>query len=157
MAADASDILRAGGEQGPRRNTTMTFRCILVPVDLKHAWSWQSALPTAVEQARANHARLVAMTVVPEIDPDDLKKRPADSEKELHDLVHAQVPEDLEPEVVVRTGSVHRQIRQTAHERGVDLIVMASHHPAWRDYLIGSNAAQVVLHADCSVLVLRQS
>ena len=36
-----------------------------------------------------------------------------------------------------------------------DLIVMASHRPELKDYLIGPNAARVVRHADCSVQVVR--
>lgn len=131
------------------------FKRILVPVDLKHEWSWRGALPLAAKQAQDHGAELIVMTVVPEIDPDDLKRRPRDSEDDLKALLDEHGPEGLTPDAVVRTGSVHRQIRRTAEERGVDLIVMASHHPEWKDYVIGSNAAQVVLHADCSVLVLR--
>jgi nucleotide-binding universal stress UspA family protein len=35
-------------------------------------------------------------------------------------------------------------------------ILMASHRPEVKDYLIGPNAAHVAQHADCSVLVLRR-
>ncbi len=38
---------------------------------------------------------------------------------------------------------------------GQPLVVMAAHDPRITDYLIGSNAAHVVLHAPCSVLVVR--
>ena len=37
-----------------------------------------------------------------------------------------------------------------------DLIVVGSHRPAMRDYLLGTNAARVVRHAHCSVLVARE-
>ncbi len=36
-----------------------------------------------------------------------------------------------------------------------DLIVVGSHRPNWSTYLIGSNAANIVRHAQCSVLVMR--
>ena len=36
-----------------------------------------------------------------------------------------------------------------------DLIVMGSHRPELRDYLLGPNAARVVRHAPCSVVVVR--
>jgi nucleotide-binding universal stress UspA family protein len=36
-----------------------------------------------------------------------------------------------------------------------DLIVMASHKPTVTDYLLGANAAHVVRHAGCSVMVVR--
>jgi nucleotide-binding universal stress UspA family protein len=35
------------------------------------------------------------------------------------------------------------------------MIVMASHRPELKDYLLGPNAARVVRHAECSVLVVR--
>lgn len=109
----------------------MTFRPILVPVDPNQAWSRQTALPTAVAQPRANHARVVVMTVIPESGADDPEKRPPDSERELRGAMHARVPEDPEPQVVAHTASVHRQIRRTAHERRADPIVTACHRPAW--------------------------
>ncbi|HYZ26966.1 MAG TPA: universal stress protein [Geminicoccaceae bacterium] len=36
------------------------------------------------------------------------------------------------------------------------LIVMGSHHPELKDYLLGPNAAKVMRHADCSVTVVRE-
>lgn len=32
---------------------------------------------------------------------------------------------------------------------------MAAHRPALKDYLLGPNAARVVRHSNCSVLVVR--
>jgi hypothetical protein len=42
-----------------------------------------------------------------------------------------------------------------AEEAGADLVVVGSHRPAMKDYLLGTNAARVVRHARCSVLVAR--
>jgi len=56
----------------------------------------------------------------------------------------------------VRVGSIVREILAAAESKGVDLIVMASHRPGMRDYLIGPNAAYVAQRARCSVLVLRK-
>jgi len=42
-----------------------------------------------------------------------------------------------------------------AQEKGVDLIIIASHRPGLQDYFLGSTAAKVVRHAKCSVLVIR--
>jgi nucleotide-binding universal stress UspA family protein len=42
-----------------------------------------------------------------------------------------------------------------AKESAVDLIVVTSHRPQMSTYLLGSNAAKIVRHATCSVLVLR--
>ena len=47
------------------------------------------------------------------------------------------------------------RIIEMVEEKHIDLVVMAAHDPRVTDYLIGSNAAHVVLHAPCSVLVVR--
>lgn len=36
-----------------------------------------------------------------------------------------------------------------------DMVIIASHRPDITTYLLGSNAAAVVRHAECSVLVVR--
>jgi universal stress protein F len=58
-------------------------------------------------------------------------------------------------ELIVRKGSVHRQIVRLAEERDVDLIVMDSANPRVQDYLLGTTASHVVTHAECSVYVVR--
>jgi nucleotide-binding universal stress UspA family protein len=40
-------------------------------------------------------------------------------------------------------------------EAEVDLVVVGSHRPTMKDYLLGTNAARVIRHARCSVLVPR--
>ncbi|MEH0069611.1 universal stress protein [Pannonibacter sp. Pt2-lr] len=56
---------------------------------------------------------------------------------------------------MVRSGSVYHEIIEEARFIKAGLIVMGSHRPGLATYLIGSNAAHVVRHAPCSVLVLR--
>ena len=55
----------------------------------------------------------------------------------------------------VRQGTVYREILAEADAVGADLIVMGSHRPELKDYLLGPNAARVVRHAQTSVLVVR--
>lgn len=55
----------------------------------------------------------------------------------------------------VRTGGPATQILQCAEDTGADLIMIASHRPGLSDYFIGSTAARVVRHAQCSVLISR--
>jgi nucleotide-binding universal stress UspA family protein len=43
-----------------------------------------------------------------------------------------------------------------AEEAEADLVVTGSHRPAMKDYLLGTNAARVLRHARCSVLVARE-
>ena len=55
----------------------------------------------------------------------------------------------------VRFGVIYQEILGFADKISADLIVLESHKPGVADYLLGSNAARVVRHATCSVVVLR--
>ena len=58
-------------------------------------------------------------------------------------------------EARVVMGHAGRTIVEFAKEHEVDLIVMNSHRPGIGDYFLGSTAARVVRHAQCSVHVIR--
>ena len=74
----------------------------------------------------------------------------------LDALVREKLPDDIDLDQIVRQGSIYREILKLARETRSDLIVMASHRPKKTDFLLGMNAAQVVRHAPCSVLVVRE-
>jgi len=140
------------------------YKDILVPIDVAEPSSWRRALPAAVELATTFGARLHVTTVVREADA-ILKaqysrlaydKLIADAEARLASIVADLVPTELAAARSVRQGSVYGEILRAADEIGIDLIVMASHRPEMKDYLIGANAARVVRHATCSVLVVRE-
>jgi len=131
------------------------FKTVLVPIDLDLDISWRKALPTAAELVRQFEGTLHVMTVVPEIDP-NLRVTDKTFKSRFADIVARNVPEDIPANTVMKHGSVHRQIRRVAEAIGADLIVMASHNPRMADYLLGSNAAQVVTHSRSSVLVVRE-
>jgi len=54
-----------------------------------------------------------------------------------------------------RRRQCYAEILGVAEEAGAHLIVVGSHRPAMRDYLLGTNASRVVRHASSSVLVAR--
>lgn len=60
---------------------------------------------------------------------------------------------DLQSELI--KGHSGRAINDYAEKIGADCIVIGSHKPGLRDFLLGSTAARVVRHANCSVHVLR--
>lgn len=141
------------------------FNKILIPIDLVHESSWRKALPLAIREARNNNAQLTVMTVVPELDaaftaaalPRDFNKnRRKEAETKLAELYAREVPDDIKAEQYVGDGNIYRSILKRAEDTGVDLIVMASHRPSLRDYLLGANAARVVRHARCTVMVVRE-
>ncbi len=54
-----------------------------------------------------------------------------------------------------RLGPVYAEVLQEAKDWDADLIIVSSHQPSMATYLLGSNAAKIVRHAECTVLVVR--
>ncbi|MBK1698865.1 universal stress protein [Rhodovibrio salinarum] len=133
------------------------FDKILVPIDTAHESSYKKALPLAAEEARHHGASLTVMTVIPDVEPVRADRiEPEDEQKRLDAILRDYGPTDMQVETVIERGdSVHKTIRAKAEQLGCDLIVMNSHHPELKDYVLGSNASQVVHHAKCSVFVVR--
>ncbi|MCP4314559.1 MAG: universal stress protein [Hyphomicrobiales bacterium] len=88
---------------------------------------------------------------------------PADHEKdmiehttqELHAFTAKHIPEGTRIQHIVAHGSIYEEIIAAADQCEADLIVIGSHRPALKDYLLGPNASRVVRHARQSVLVVR--
>jgi nucleotide-binding universal stress UspA family protein len=140
------------------------FTSILVPIDVAHRSSWEFALPQALELAAGAGARVTALTVVRDLTlmlegvhlPLQLERIVAEARTRLARIAAPFEGGAVSIEQDVRVGSIVHEILAAAESRGVDLIVMASHRPEMRDYLIGPNAAAVAQRARCSVLVLRR-
>jgi nucleotide-binding universal stress UspA family protein len=140
------------------------YKTILLAIDLNEQSSWEKALPVALDQARTGGGKLHIMTVVPDFGmaivgsffPADYEKQAlAEAGKALDEFVNENVPAEIETALSVGHGTIYKEVLAAAETNGVDLIVMASHRPAQSDYLLGPNAARVVRHAICSVLVVR--
>ncbi len=140
------------------------YKNILFPIDLNQESSWQKALPTALEYCKAFGSTLHVMNVVPDFGmsvvgsyfPDDFEQKAVEAAREqLHEFVRQHVPEGVKVQHIVGYGTVYDEILRVANDIKADLIVLASHRPALKDYLIGPNAARVVRHFEGSVLVVR--
>ncbi len=140
------------------------YKTILLAIDMNEPSSWEKALPVALEQANAGGGKLHIMTVVPDFGmaivgsffPADYEKQAlAEADKTLADFIGEKIPGEIETAHSVGHGTIYKEVLVTADDIGADLIVMASHRPAQSDYLLGPNAARVVRHATCSVLVVR--
>jgi nucleotide-binding universal stress UspA family protein len=141
------------------------YRNILVPVDLSDKHSWRKALPTAISLCETFQGKLHLMTVVPEFGlpmvgqffPEGYEaKLRQHAAKQLRDFAAQQVPGEIECRRIVAEGKVYQEIMKAADAIKADLIVMGSHRPELSDYLLGPNAARVVRHAKCSVMVVRE-
>jgi nucleotide-binding universal stress UspA family protein len=140
------------------------FKSIVVPIDIAQPSSWKSAIPEAIALARAGGGVVTVITVVRDIKamlegvqfPFQVEIMMSKARDKLAEIVSAYRDGDVALEEEVRFGGIGHEILETARQRKADLILMASHQPGLRDYLIGPNAAHVAHHANCSVLVLRR-
>jgi nucleotide-binding universal stress UspA family protein len=89
------------------------------------------------------------------VPPDEVGPMLATTSREHVEELARSVPARLLERVQVELGVPWRAICEIAHTNGVDLIVVGSHSYAAVDRLIGTTAAKVVNHAQCSVLVTR--
>jgi nucleotide-binding universal stress UspA family protein len=140
------------------------YKNILLAIDLNDETSCRKPLLSAVELARTFGARLHILTVVREVEA-ILQARAtiayqvivSDLENRIDALIRRADASDLKPNILVTHGvSIYAEILGVAEEAEADLIVVGSHRPAMKDYLLGTNAARVVRHARCSVLVARE-
>ena len=138
------------------------YSSILVPIDLDEPSSWSKAVPAALSLAKCFGARCTLATVV----EDRLAAREAQwssiglrelllkADARLSSLIH-DLRNDAPMETKVGTGSICGGILDLANQVEAGLIVLASHLPAMKDWLIGANASRFVRHSRCSVLVVR--
>lgn len=138
---------------------------ILVPCDVSYEYSaWLNPAITMAWKIAENFGGvLYFLTVVPEnllkgFYPDIHAANIAlEARKSLESIVDNTVPDTSGVELMVREGGIASEIIHAARELPADLIVMASHGPLLRDYLLGSNASHVALHVPCSVYIVRSA
>lgn len=140
------------------------YKHILLAVDLDD--ERQRSMEVAVEYAKAFNSTLHVMTVLPNFGmsmvgsffPKDYEKQMLEKTTEtLHDFVKANIPGEIAVQHIVGIGSVYEEVLRVSDEINSDLIVIGTHRPDMKDYLLGPNAARVSRHAKCSVLIVRES
>lgn len=148
----------------------MKLKKILVCTDFSD--SAKRAVDYAAKLAEANHAKLVVLTVLPDLLLSDeelvmarvnVESIRAESQKQIAaaqaKLVKHMRPaalKKLRPQFVVRDGKAFVEIIRTAKELKADLIVISSHGQSrLAEMLLGSTTERVVQKAPCSVLVVR--
>ena len=139
------------------------FKKILVPVDPAEPGFAEEALSKAAAFARDYGAKIHLMAVCPEVQsfvasqlPEGWQQREIDETTVILDKIGADldVP-DGTVDCHVRMGVVYHEVIEEAEKADCDLVLMTSHKPGFSTYFIGSNAAHIVRHAPCSVMVLR--
>lgn len=138
------------------------YRNILVPVDLDHSASSNEAIATASSLARCFDAKIAVCSVVSDVEaikagewlPISFEQLLFDARTRLEGLV-SNVEGGTNFGVEVAAGTISSGILEIAERISADLIVLASHQPASRDYLLAANAIRVARRASCSVLIAR--
>lgn len=146
----------------------MEIRSILFPTDFSECGNY--ALSYAASLARRFGASIICINVIEPIVPTvgysgmteplpiaDITEQLEDSaERELPKLAECDECAGLDVEELVAHGEAASEIVRVAKERGVDLIVIASHgRTGLGRILFGSTAESVVRHASCPVLVVK--
>ena len=137
---------------------------ILLALDLGDPDSIDRILPVAEDMAAQMGAELHVLSVVPAYSmpivgaffPEGFEKKAiAAARAALSDQLaaHARFPAAIKGHIA--HGSIYEEIIRAADTLDVDLIMLESHRPALKDYLLGPNAARVVRHARQSVYVHR--
>lgn len=135
------------------------YKTILVPIDMAHVAEGGKIVDIAKSHAD-NGAKIILLYVVEEIPNWAASAIPAgiiDKSKEESRQLLETLAESSGPNVEarIRSGHAYNTILDEAEKTGADLVIITSHRPGLQDYLLGSTAAKVVRHANCSVLVVR--
>ena len=134
------------------------FQHILVTVAFDQDHDPSRALATA-RSILGPKGRITVMHVMPSVPSFAIRYMPEGYDAELRDTVRGELDRLAESvpggEGVLHDGDAATEILAYAAGHGVDCIVISSHRPGMRDFLLGSTASRVVRHAHCSVMVLR--
>lgn len=136
---------------------------ILVPVDTTYAdSSWlKRTLETTWDLAQKSGGMLHLVSVIPDnllkgYYPDIYSDSVAsDVTTKLQAIAKDMLPGDARVKLHVHTGGICHEILRVAREINATEIVLASHGPLLKDYVLGSNAGHIAVHAPCSVFVVR--
>ena len=140
------------------------YKNILFSVDLEHTAEAKKALKIAIDEARRSNAKLTMMTVAPGFgmpivasffDEQTVANALKEVARHLKQYVDDNIPHDIDTNPVVVEGNPAELILKQAQSDDIDLIVIASHNSEIENLLLGSCAAKVVRHAQCSVTVVK--
>jgi universal stress protein A len=142
------------------------IRRILVPIDFSPCS--KKALHYAIPFAKQFGARLCLLYVgqgyylLPDLAPTDINEykmtERADTAGKLASFATQEIPTTLAVDILVRNGQPAMEIAEAAKNIGADLIIISTHgYTGVKHVWFGSIAEQVVRHAACPVLVVRET
>ncbi len=139
------------------------FKQILTAVDVDDSNNAKKIIRIAADIANVYSARLhvlsvigAAQAVVSQYLPEGYEKMAmGKTEQDLATLAASVSLTQGKVTSSARFGDIYREILAQAEKSAVDLIIIGSHKLQATDFLLGTNAARVVRHSTCSVLVVR--
>ena len=141
------------------------YKSILVPVDIEEDILTQNALRHVEYLAKMADADVHFLYVLPDAQAfvtaysfgikEFENKAVTYAEEKIRELIQGvDLPKDR-MSYTIRFGTPRDEALQQADEMGADLIIVGSHRPSVKTYLLGSNAAGIVRHAKVNVMVIR--
>jgi nucleotide-binding universal stress UspA family protein len=135
------------------------YRNILVPINPAHGEVGARILAVA-RQLVDEDGHITVLTVVEPlpgyisnyVSDDALESNKQEAVESLEQLL---LESGVSGTAMLREGSPASKILEVAETIGADAIILGSHRPDFTTFLIGSTAARVVRHADCTVIVER--
>jgi nucleotide-binding universal stress UspA family protein len=158
-------VLTVHGQHARNTKSTRKPKKILVPTDFSKPA--EEALGSAVEIARQFQMRLQLLYVVPihyatgEYDAVDFAMLAVEQkkfgQKQLAKISGSLAAKKIPVTTAIRHGRPATEIVEAAEEMDADLIAISTHGlTGWRRAVLGSTTEEVVRHATCPVLVVRE-
>jgi universal stress protein G len=141
------------------------YKTILVPIDIEEDLLTEHALEHVEYLAKISGAKVHFFHALPDASAfvtaysfgikefeNQAEVKAVDKLKKI--MSEIDIPLDR-LDYTISFGSPRDEVLQLADEIGADLIIIGSRRPSVKAYLLGSNAAAIVRHANISVMVVR--
>jgi universal stress protein F len=139
---------------------------LIVPIDLSDKYSIQAVLPITLNFVSMFNAKLHLVYIIPDFGmkliEDYLPKHWNQDQKakyleQMQEIIDQYIPDTIDVTKHVGRGAIYDEVISYANNINADLIIVSAVNPRLRDYMLGSNASKIVRHANCSVMVIRDS
>ncbi|MEM7747003.1 MAG: universal stress protein [Pseudomonadota bacterium] len=136
------------------------YKNLLVPVDLEHPDQSDKAISVGVDLAKHYDADITLVSVAMS-GPSAVARNPEQFGEKLSNFASAKSAEFDKPiasKVMIShdpTIDIDETLRNAATEIDADLVVMASHIPGFKEYVLASRAGYLASHAETSVMIVR--
>lgn len=142
-------------------------KTILVPINISNSKLTQRVISHVKKKAKINNAKVHFLTVIPSLPYyaslslaysaklPAINNLKAKAKSQLKKIIKKFKLPTNKVHVHVKKSSPKNRILKLAKKIPAHIIIIASHQPNITTYLLSSNAAAVVRHAKCSVLVVR--